>query len=117
MNLVDLDPEFIRLERDEVATIKIGSATFSRVASIAEADGIFFLCPKCFETKGGPIGTHRVICWRPQVPQTIHPVPGRWEFQGTGFADLSLVAGSSSVLLTSGCMAHFFVRSGRIETC
>jgi hypothetical protein len=32
-------------------------------------------------------------------------------------ADITLVAGSSSVLLTGGCQAHFFVRGGQIEGC
>jgi hypothetical protein len=44
----------------------------------------------------------------------MSPTPGRWDFQGTGLQDLTLVAGSSSVLLTGGCRAHFFVRDGEI---
>jgi hypothetical protein len=55
-----------------------------------------------------------VLCWQPHVPQTIHPIPGRWRFVGTGYDDLSLVAGSSSIALKSGCKAHFFVRDGNI---
>lgn len=37
-----------------------------------------------------------------RAPPDVDPKPGRWEFHGTGYADLSLVAGSSSILLTSG---------------
>ena len=46
------------------------------------------------------------------------PGPGRWYLQGTGLHDLTLKGVTSdSVLLTSGCSAHFFVREGRIEMC
>jgi len=82
--------------------------------TFTEADGVGFLCPVCFEENGGPVGTHAVICWRPHVPSHVDPKPGRWEFAGTTLDDLTLVAGSSSVLLRGGCGAHFFVRSGRI---
>jgi len=51
------------------------------------------------------------------VPQTWPPVPGRWEMLGTGLADLTLVASSSSVLLTEGCRAHFYVQGGQIVMC
>jgi hypothetical protein len=87
---------------------------YRRTRSLWAADGIWFLCPKCFQANGGRVGTHQVACWRPRVPQTISPTPGRWEFQGTSLKDLSLVAGSSSILLTSGCQAHFFVTNGEI---
>jgi hypothetical protein len=73
------------------------------------------------------IGVHGVICWQPHVPQTMPPVPGRWKFMGTGYNDLTLVAGSSSILLTCTCKpkpgeppckcckAHFFIKNGNIE--
>ena len=108
MRLEDLEPQFLRWK---------SPSAFQHVDSIEEADGIFFLCPKCFVANGGMIGTHGVMCWRPHVPQDTSPKPGRWEFSGTGYADLTLVAGSSSVLLTSGCRAHFFVRAGEIVGC
>lgn len=107
LRLVDLKPEFLKLQVDLKGWL--------RTQELIEADGIVFLCPKCFTLNGGPVGTHSVICWQPHVPQEIGPKPGRWKFHGTGFADLSLVAGSSSVLLMGGCNAHFFVREGRIE--
>lgn len=33
---------------------------------------------------------------------------------GSGYSDLTLRAGSSSVMLTAGCFAHFFVTDGNI---
>lgn len=123
MRLLDLEPHFIRREirpcdgtRD---CITVSSHTEHEwhvyVDAIADADGIMFHCPKCFQSNGGDIGTHMVLCWRPRVPADVSPKPGRWEFEGTGLDDLTLVAGSSSVLLIGGCAAHFLIRSGAIQ--
>lgn len=108
MKLIDLEPEFIKLESED--TWRTISSTL-----VADADGIIFKCPKCFVKNKGPVGTHSVICWKPSVPLTIHPKPGRWEFVGHSFYDLSLKASSSSVLLLGGCGAYFFVESGMIR--
>ncbi len=105
MKLTDLEPHFLKIEDER---------TYRMHDDIREADGVEFLYPACFTTNGGRVGTHAVICWRPHVPQTHSPRPGRWDFRGAGYADLSLVAGSSSVLLTSGCCAHFHVTNGEI---
>jgi hypothetical protein len=89
---------------------------FRRVETRAAADGVIFLCPECFISNGRTTkGTHAIICWDPTVPQTMAPRPGRWSMIGNDLSDLSLVGSSSSILLTSGCRAHFFVRNGRIE--
>jgi hypothetical protein len=87
---------------------------FVAVASIAEADGLFFLCPKCFEMNGGEVGTHRVLCWFVgKVPDDVDPKPGRWIPAGTGIDDITFVGpAAASVLLTSGCNWHGFVRNG-----
>lgn len=80
--------------------------------TIAEADAVMFLCPKCYLQNGGPVGTHWVICNRPRVPlmEGVFVGPGRWEFSGAGIDDLVLTAGSSSVLLLGpGCGWHGFV--------
>lgn len=113
MRLTELEPKFLKLGDP------ISYRTFkSEGVSMAEADGIMFLCPRCFAANAGSVGTHSVICWRPRVPQHENLVgPGRWEMTGSGMADLTLVAGSSSVLLTSGCRAHFFVKGGEIQMC
>lgn len=86
------------------------------VDTLGEADGVMFLCPKCFADNGGVIGTHRVICWFVgKVDDTVDPKPGRWTPQGTDLSDISFVpsAGRShSVLLTGGCGWHGFVVDG-----
>lgn len=108
MKLLDLEPRFLK------RTPKDGQEIHTYVETVEEADGVLFLCPLCFQTNNGSIGTHSVLCWRPNVPKEINPSPGRWDFQGSGYHDLTLVAGSSSILLTSGCKAHFFVSRGEI---
>jgi hypothetical protein len=110
-SLIELEATFLKIEdedRWQTEGVDMGSA-----------DGVMFLCPTCFEANGGAVGTHQVVCWRPHVSQEHTPRPGRWEFEGSGMHDLTLVAGSSSVFLSGegGCQAHFFVRRGQIEMC
>lgn len=108
MKLTDLEPQFLKIEEP--------NRSYKHVDTIAEADGIWFLCPKCYVANGNSnVGTHMVICWAPHVPQTEHPIPGRWNLVGSGYADLTLQAGSSSVLLMGeGCKAHFLVTNGEV---
>jgi hypothetical protein len=106
MKISELEAQFLKCEE--------GGRTWRHVESIGEADGIIFLCPVCFTANKGNIGTHSIICWRPHIPQSVTPGPGRWQFVGTGYGDLTLQAGSSSILLTGGCNAHFFIRNGEI---
>lgn len=117
MRLTELDPSFITLSRNEPGE---PNGSFWHRGDIATCDGLWLCCPKCYLTKGNSlIGVHGIICWKPQVPQTIRPTPGRWSMQGTGLDDLTLVAGSSSVSLddAQGCRAHFFIRNGEIVMC
>jgi hypothetical protein len=113
MRLSELNPRFLKIHNftDSGGVDRVEYQT----TTLDACDGIQFLCPKCFAANKGPVGTHAVICWKPHVPQTIPPVPGRWDFEGTSIDSLSLKAGSSSVLLQSGCQAHFCIKSGAIE--
>ena len=100
---------------DEIEETSGPRETLYPVATLAEADGVEFLCPKCFAANSGPVGTHTVICWfEGKVPDDAFPRPGRWNPQGTGLDDLTFVPGakSNSVLLTEGCMWHGFVTNG-----
>lgn len=124
MRLREIEPEFLQRRIEPCHAGASGCSIVSEhdkhevrpsVDAIDEADGLFFLCPKCFMANSGPVGTHRVLCWRPRVPPDVDPKPGRWEFQGTGFDDLTLVAQSSSILLVGGCGAHFFIERGEIR--
>lgn len=110
IQLKKLDARFLRIS-------KADANVYRRVLKLEGADGLILLCPKCFEAKSGKVGTHSIICWQPHVPQTMHPKPGRWAFEGSSLDDLTLVAGSSSILLTSGCGAHFWIRNGHAVPC
>jgi hypothetical protein len=103
VKLTELEPQFLRF----------GAGTYAHADAIADADGIVFLCPKCFAANGGSIGTHSIICWQPgRVPDDARPGPGRWNFLGTGLDDLTLRAGSSSILLEGGCNWHGYIENG-----
>lgn len=86
------------------------------VDTLGEAQGIQFLCPKCYAANNGAVGTHIVICWFVgKVPDDIDPKPGRWTPQGTGIDDLTFVPSegrTQSVLLTGGCGWHGLVVNG-----
>lgn len=107
MKLTELEPKFLKLCDPE-------GKSFDTRAGFQDNDGLWLLCPVCFKANSGPVGTHGIICWKPHVPQTIQPTPGRWSQTGSGFDDLTLVAASSSVLVIGGCNAHFFIRNGEI---
>jgi hypothetical protein len=111
MQLLELEPQFLRYDKRE------NGVHLVHVESLTEADGIFFVCPKCFAANGGSrIGVHGVICWfEDRVPDDARPGPGRWKPQGTGYVDLSFVPGkhSNSVRLTAGCAWHGFVQNGQ----
>ena len=116
MKLTDLEPTFLRYENRGDQHIY-----HHRVETVAEAHGVLFLCPKCFLANGGAKGTHAILCWSRSAgtPETAKPLPGRWALAGTSFEDLTLngdVGGNEnrSVLLLSGCNAHFHVTSGEI---
>lgn len=104
--LSELEGELLRLNSDR---------TMSRVDSLCEAHGLFFLCPKCFAENGGNVGTHGVLCWFADrgVPDDLDPRPGRWHPFGTTIEDISFGGPVSfSVQLTSGCMWHGFIVGG-----
>jgi len=106
MKLTDLEAEFLKYVTED---------SFHHVDTLAEADGLLFLCPKCFQQNSGPVGTHSVICWfEGHVPDDAEPKPGRWNPTGSGIGDLSFVPGrkSHSVLLLGGCGWHGFVTNG-----
>jgi len=77
------------------------------VDNLSEADGVSFLCPKCFPG-------HSVICWfTGKVPDDAKPSPGRWNPSGTSIDNLTFVGpGAASVELLGGCLWHGAVVNG-----
>lgn len=107
IDLAALEPELVRV---------IGVGRFQRVESLGDAQGLRFLCPKCFAANNGPVGAHGILCWFSHrgVPDGEVPGPGRWAVVGGGIADLTL---APSILLSTGCEWHGYVTRGRVTTC
>jgi len=109
MKLVDLEPQFHRIEKRTDGTF------FPDVDDLASAQGIRFLCPVCFAANAGPVGTHCVIAWFKDrgVPDDETPGPGRWIPSGTGYTDLTL---TPSIHLSGegGCGWHGHVTAGEV---
>lgn len=107
--LTDLEPEWV---------LAGPGNGIGRAKSIEEAQGVMFLCPKCFLKNGGPRGTHSVLLWAHNrgVAPALSPGPGRWIFKGTDFDNLSLVAppGNTDSVDTRGgsCGWHGWIRNG-----
>lgn len=112
MTLKELNATFIKIIELKPHTI------YHTVDSLNEADGLLFLCPKCFIKNSGKVGTHSVLCWfMGKVPDDLDPKPGRWTPEGTNLDNLSFVPGSGkshSVLLLSGCNWHGLITSGQV---
>jgi hypothetical protein len=132
VRLTDLEPVFERYETriDTWTRVKEGGgeeqvtgprAYYVEVATLAEAQGIRFICPKCFNANGKQRpGVHSIVCWSRSrgVPDDAHPGPGRWMLDGTGFHDLTLngdpPGSARSVLLKAGCGWHGFITNGEV---
>lgn len=116
IKLRELDPQFIVRKVDATQNPNVDQEHWVHVDKLEDADGLMFMCPKCYADNGGPVGTHVIVCWFVgRVPDKVTPSPGRWTPRGTSYDDLSFVpsAGRShSVRLTGGCRWHGFVVDG-----
>jgi len=108
MRLVDLEPQFVRHEVKEGREVRVF------VATLAGAQGVWFLCPACFRLNGGAVGTHGVCIWFRDrgVPDAATPGPGRWIVGGSSLADLTL---SPSIHLQGGCGFHGWITNGWVS--
>lgn len=110
VRLTDLEPEFIRYDGTSVP----------KALDFNNAQGIWFLCPLCFQKNNGPIGTHMVEVsfeGRGVLPEqgshNDEGQPSRWNVSGTGYSDLTL---SPSVWLKGeGCGWHGHVHNGEVS--
>lgn len=100
MKLTELAATFVHCNPDAT-----GPDGWRDVATLAEANGLLFTCPKC------PDG-HSVVVWFAGVPlKAWRSGPGRWHVTGgTGLGDLTL-----SPSIQTACW-HGWVRSGETET-
>jgi hypothetical protein len=93
--------------------------SYHDVATLAEADGVWFLCPKCFAENHGPSGTHmHMIGFAGRCPPGSYTKGSKGEDtrwivmpSSTGLDDLSL---TPSILAIGGCNWHGFVGSSGV---
>lgn len=141
MRLRDLDPWFIRYKTviktwerviGDPLTWKAGDPTetvtgpreeMDRVETLAEAQGIFFRCPKCVSRSDEPNAEGLRVAQGHYLQVTfadrgVEPQQGchgkngeptRWNVSGTGFDDLTT---TPSILLYGGCEWHGYITSG-----
>jgi hypothetical protein len=106
----------MKLTELEAKFIKATPTGSQDVATLVEADGIIFLCPKCFIANDPKGGIHSVICWFVgKVPDDRAPRPGRWTPSGTGLHDLTFIPPPDAVsvhLTGPGCGWHGHIRNG-----
>lgn len=106
--LADLNPQFMRYSPRD------GNVYWTPVATLAEAQGLKFECPKCAGGRGG----HMIMCWSRSagVPDTATPGPGRWRLVGTSLEDVTLEAepGKTRSVLMNGCGWHGYVTRGMV---
>lgn len=149
MNLVDLQPQFVRYEtRIEDYEVIAGEAStwrergcpteivngpreyMAHVESLVEAQGIWFLCPKCYagnihrlppgatDVEGAGIGVHQVqVTFEgrgvkdDQGSHGTDGKPTRWNVSGTGYVDLTT---APSILVGPTCGWHGYITNGEI---
>ncbi len=101
MKLTQLDGQLLKIT---------GKGGFRTDATMAEAQGVLFICPKCYATNKGKVGTHSIIIWFRDkgVPAEMEPKP-RWLATGTSIDDLTC---SPSVALIGDCAWHGWIRNG-----
>lgn len=107
MKLAELNARLMKLNPDN---------SMHQVETVADADGVLFLCPKCYRENNGPAGTHSIMCWFSKVPVDRPVGNGRWNPVGHDINDLTFVGpGAFSILLLSGCGWHGFIKDGCAE--
>ena len=82
MRLRDLDAVLVRSD---------GPLMYRNVGTLAEAQGVLFLCPLCRARLGTDVGCHSVLVWFdvPGLDPAWEPTP-RWKVSGTSLDDLTL---------------------------
>lgn len=112
VKLTALDPQLLFHTEDA------GRQINRKVDSLADANGIFLLCPACFAKNGGPVGTHGlIVTFRDRgVPDHLGSrgtsgAASRWAVTGASLADLTLRPS-----IDVGCW-HGFVTNGEVTSC
>jgi len=105
VKLTALDPALYRVS---------APGCYTPVTDLAEAQGVMFLCPRCFAVKGSVAGVHSVMVWfrGRDVPPDETPA-ARWVVSGYDLNDLTL---KPSIHIQTGCKWHGFVIAGDVTS-
>ncbi len=118
-SVVDGDPATWR-ERGSPTKEVIGPQVYLLpIDSLEQAQGLTFLCPKCFLENSGPVGTHS--CEVTFENRGVSDEQGtqnkqggvRWTVSGAGLHDLTI---TPSILLIGGCDWHGFITTGWVTS-
>lgn len=111
-SLATLEARFVRAAENE---------GLAHCESFLDAQGVLFLCPKCFTDNKGSVGTHSILVWFDErnVPTVLKPTP-RWKAIGTSINDLTLTPSINLDVDGDGirdpgeceCLWHGFVTNG-----
>ena len=132
MKLTDLEPQFIRYEEGIAdkwhgKKLEDGSTQWGGfpvqmkryVDTLADAQGVMFLCPLCFTKNNGSINTHQCeVTFSDRGVKNedgVHNnlgLPVRWSVTGSCYDDLST---QPSVLVQGGCGWHGFLTDGNVS--
>lgn len=105
MNLIELQPEFIKYN---------GTDSITPGVYLDSAQGIQFYCPKkeCDHMIQISFADRGVT--EEQGSKNDEGKPSRWKVSGTSFNNLTL---TPSIFLNKTCGWHGFVTDGKIKTC
>ena len=139
MRLADLEPRFVRYEdrveaweravgdpatwRERGAPTETitGPRTYSIfVEPMVEAQGLWLLCPSCFQRNNGSVGTHFIEVTFSDRGAMDHQGshgkdgrPTRWTATGTSLEDLTT---TPSILIDGDCAWHGYITNGDISS-
>lgn len=102
MYIKDLDAQFLKIGADN---------SLIYVYNIEDAQGIVFLCPKCYLANNGAIGTHSIICWfmGRGVPEELNRESRRWVLEGSSYDNITF---GDAGIFSECCKWHGHVENG-----
>ena len=110
IKLLDLEPHFLKL---------VTPLAYEHTDDVALSDGMIFLCPACYWSNDGKVGTP--VASSCSEHRAARGCP--FALRRCGFRSARLrrphgrKAGSSSVHLIGGCRAHIYIRGGKVDFC
>lgn len=115
MRLSILEPQFVKHTLGDNKKIDI------HVHTLEESNGIFFLCPVCWNKNNGPVGTHGIVVTfhGRNVPDELgshnkEGQPTRWNVSGNSYENLTLTP-SIDISRNLPGEWHGFITNGEVS--